>query len=70
MKLVGGLLLLIAAPAAAQYPGDQEIPPVNYPTIPKTAAAPEGFVPRDWKLEAKATTRKPIKALPFPRVLR
>jgi len=55
MKLVGGLLLLIAAPAAAQYPGDQEIPPVNYPTIPKTAAAPEGFVPRDWKLEAKAT---------------
>lgn len=54
MSRVGELLLLVAAPAAAQWPGDQEIPPVNFPAVPKTAAAPEGFVPKGWKLEAKA----------------
>jgi hypothetical protein len=51
MTTAGGVFLLIAA----QWPGDQEIPPVNYPTISNTAASPEGFVPRGWKLEAKAT---------------
>jgi len=55
MRLAGGLFLLIAAPAAAQWPGDQEIPPVAFPTLPTTAAAPEDFVPKGWKLEAKAT---------------
>ena len=54
MKLAGGLLLLTAAPAHAQYPGDQEIPPVNFPAIVKTAAGPEGIVPKGWKLEARA----------------
>lgn len=55
MKRAGGLLLLIAAPAVAQWAGDQEIPPVNYPTAPKIAAAVEGFVSKGWKLEAKAS---------------
>ena len=54
MKLAGGLLLLTAAPAAAQWPGDQLIPPVNYPTILKDASTAEGLVPKGWKLEAKA----------------
>lgn len=55
MKIAGGLLLLIAAPAGAQWPGDQEIPAVNYPAIQKTALTPNGFVPKGWKLEASAT---------------
>ncbi len=54
MKLAGGLFLLIAAPAAAQYPGDQEIPAANYPAVAKTAPTAGIFVPKGWKLEAKA----------------
>lgn len=55
MRLSGGLIMLMAAPAAAQYPGDQLIPPVKYPAVAKVAASPEGLVPKGWKLEAKAT---------------
>src|SRR5207237_4781524 len=38
-----------------QWPGDQEIPPVKFPTIARTAASVAGFVPKGWKLEARAT---------------
>jgi hypothetical protein len=55
MRLAGGLLLLCAAPLAGQDPGDQEIPPVHFPVIPLTARTPEAFVPKGWKLEARAT---------------
>ena len=40
--------------AAAQSPGDQPIPPVSFPEIVSRAADPQGFVPKGWKLEAKA----------------
>jgi hypothetical protein len=54
MKLLGGILLLVSTAAAAQWPGDQKIPPVYYPTIARQAATLEGFVPKEWTLEAKA----------------
>lgn len=54
MKLTGGLGLLVTAPALAQSPGDQSIPPVTYPIIAQRAATPTGFVPKGWVLEAKA----------------
>jgi len=46
----GGLLVLLAA----QWPGDQKIPPVHYPTPPRHAATVNGFVPKGWKLTEKA----------------
>lgn len=56
MRLAGGLLLLLlmSTASAAQWPGDQKIPPVNYPTIARQSATPEGFLPRQWTLEARA----------------
>lgn len=54
MRLAGGLLLLMSTASAAQWPGDQKIPPVNYPTIARQSATPEGFLPRQWTLEARA----------------
>lgn len=54
MRLTGGAILLLSAAAAAQSPGDQIIPAVTYPTLPRQAAALEHFVPAGWKLEAKA----------------
>jgi hypothetical protein len=42
-----GPFLLFAA--MAQDPGDQEIPPVQYPAIAKSAATPVGFIPKGWK---------------------
>lgn len=55
MRLAGGLLLLLMSTAsAAQSPGDQKIPPVNYPTIARQSATLEGFLPRQWTLEARA----------------
>lgn len=54
MKLIGGALLLIASTAAAQWPGDQKIPPVRYPDLPRHSASLSGFVPRGWKLTEKA----------------
>jgi hypothetical protein len=50
--IVAGATLVLAT---VQWPGDQEIPPVNYPTIAAEAATPEGFVPKGWRLETKAT---------------
>ena len=46
----GGILLL----AAAQWPGDQAIPPVRYPAPPRHSATLNGFVPKGWKLTEKA----------------
>ena len=68
MKLAGGLLLLISAAASAQWPGDQKIPPVRYPDLPRHSMTLAGFVPREWKLEQKAVgdldgDRRPDAAL-------
>jgi hypothetical protein len=50
MRTPGFLLLAaLSSAAAAQDPGDQEIPPVDYPAIVRTAAAPAGFIPKGWK---------------------
>jgi hypothetical protein len=54
MKLAGSVLLLLASAAAAQWPGDQKIPPVRYPELPKHAATLAAFVPKRWKLTQKA----------------
>ena len=54
MKLAGGLLLLLSTGALAQWPGDQKIPPVKYPALPRHSADLGGFVPRQWKLTDKA----------------
>src|SRR5205809_5393306 len=51
MTFLGGVLLLIAT---AQWPGDQKIPPVRYPGLPRHSATLTGFVPRQWKLHEKA----------------
>ena len=53
MTAAGGILVLLAA--ATQSPGDAEIPPVSYPAIARDGASIEAFVPKNWKLEAKAT---------------
>lgn len=50
MIAAGRLLLLLAA----QWPGDQKIPPVRYPEISRHAATLSGFVPTGWKLTDKA----------------
>lgn len=42
-------MVLLALAMMAQDPGDQEIPPVDYPAIVKTAATPAGFIPKGWK---------------------
>lgn len=51
MNLAGGTLLLLAA---AQWPGDQKIPPVRYPDLPRHTETLTGFVPKGWKLTDKA----------------
>ena len=33
----------------AQDPGDQEIPPVNFPAIAKRRGRRRGFIPKGWK---------------------
>jgi hypothetical protein len=38
---------------AAQWPGDQAIPLVRYPSLPHHSMTPLGFVPKGWKLTAK-----------------
>jgi len=45
-----GVLLLLAA----QWPGDQKIPPVRYPNLPSHAQTLSAFVPQGWKLTDKA----------------
>jgi len=50
MTIAGGLLVLLAA----QWPGDQVIPLVHYPSPLRHAAAISGFVPKGWKLTDKA----------------
>ena len=54
MTFAGGLSLLCAA-AAAQSPGDAEIPPVTYPAIAREGSSPSTFLPKNWELEAQAT---------------
>jgi signal peptidase I len=49
MKLFGGLLVLLAAPSAAQF---DEPPPVQYPKLPAFVRQPADFVPRGWKTVA------------------
>lgn len=46
------LCLISAAPVTAQ---DMLIPPAPLPTLPATASSAEGFVPRGWIIEARAT---------------
>ena len=53
MTGAGGLVVLLAA--AAQSPGDSEIPQVSYPTIAREGPSVDAFVPTKWKLDAKAT---------------
>lgn len=53
MKPAGGILLLLSPAALAQTPGD-EPPPVSYPAMSRKAATLAGFVPKGWRLEAKA----------------
>jgi hypothetical protein len=48
--VVAGALLLLAA----QWPGDQKIPPVRYPDLPRHAATLAAFVPKGWKLTEEA----------------
>lgn len=48
-----GIIVLLAA--ASQSPGDAEVPPVAYPTITRDGPSVDAFVPKKWKLEAKAT---------------
>ena len=55
MRLAGAILLLLGTSVSAQSPGDSEIPPVTYPVIARNGASLEAFVPKMWKLEAKAT---------------
>lgn len=50
MTWAAGVLLSLAV----QWPGDQKIPPVRYPDIPRHAATSAGFVPKGWKLTDKA----------------
>lgn len=50
---VAFLLCLAAAPAALAQ--DLVIPPVRIPTLATAAATAEGFVPRGWGIEARAT---------------
>lgn len=45
------LLLALFVPAS----GVQDLPPVTYPELPATAADAEGFVPKRWKLETRAS---------------
>jgi hypothetical protein len=45
---------LLAAVLLMQWPGDQEIPPVDYPAIADGAKMLEGFVPPGWRLEERA----------------
>lgn len=48
--ILGAAMLLLAA----QWPGDQEIPAVTFPSLPRQAANPAAFIPKQWTLEAKA----------------
>lgn len=50
MMLARGLLLLLLT----QWPGDQKIPAVRYPELPRHAATRDGFVPNGWKLADEA----------------
>jgi hypothetical protein len=43
------LLGLLAAPAPAQ-----ELPPVDYPRLPHASANAQGFIPKGWRIEARA----------------
>ena len=51
MRLLGGLLLLIVAPATAQQ---SELPPLSYPDLPRTAARVGDFVAPGWIAASKA----------------
>jgi hypothetical protein len=51
---LAGALLLVAASASAQWPGDQKMPPIRYPVLQRHAAALDGFVPSGWRLQDKA----------------
>ena len=42
-------LFCVSATAAAQDPGDQEIPRVDYPSVARSAPTPAGFIPKGWK---------------------
>jgi hypothetical protein len=53
MKRLGGAFLLFSAASAAQSPGDQPMPPVSYPTIPREALTQAALVPQGWLVEAK-----------------
>lgn len=48
-------LLLLTSGGSAQWPGDEDIPAVAVPSLPKQAATIRGFVPKGWLLEANAT---------------
>ena len=51
MKSFAALLLL----TFAQWPGDEEVPAVAAPPLPRQAATLAGFVPKGWLLETSAT---------------
>jgi hypothetical protein len=64
ITLAGALLLLAAAGTSAQWPGDQKIPPVHYPILPRHAATLDGFVPSGWRLQDRAVGDLNRDALP------
>jgi hypothetical protein len=49
-----GLALVLGAALAAQSPGDQPIPLVTYPELPRQGQEVASFVPKGWKLETRA----------------
>jgi hypothetical protein len=63
LSLFAFLACFPATAAAAQ-----EIPPVDYPRLPAAAATEQGFVPKGWRIEARASgdlngDRKPDSAI-------
>jgi hypothetical protein len=50
MRTLLAALPLLCLPAIAHA---LDIPPVDYPTLPATAADADGFVPRGWRIEQR-----------------
>ena len=49
MRHAAVLIAVLATAASAQDSGEQQVPPVDYPAVTKSAASPAGFIPTGWK---------------------
>jgi hypothetical protein len=63
LRCLSVIALLLPATAAAR-----ELPPVEYPRLPDASATEQGFVPKGWRIEARASgdldgDRRPDSAL-------